>query len=243
MRKFVLSLSIIVSTWVSAEASTFEAGLGVVSINNSYRGLPTETLAFPLIAYQNGNFAIEGAEVSYSICDCQGFSIRSHLKPGFDFLDASKSSDAQIRALADRKISILAGLTVSKLYKFGGLSISIDSDVSGNSEGLIIEASLSKPMALSERITFVPSLAFAAINSRYANYYFGLKNMQDNLPDYIVGNSSRLTFSSTFLYKHSDKLSFQTSLSASRMSDEIASSPIVASANSQAFIVGAKYTF
>lgn len=243
MRKLILSLSVILSTCVSAESSNFEAGLGVVSINNVYRGLPTETLAFPLISYQNGEFAIEGAELSYNLCDCLGFNIKSHLKPGFDFLDASKSNDSQIKNLSDREISVLGGFTLTKEHTKVIFAISLSRDISGNSNGAVIEGNLSKPLSLSEQIIFIPSFAVAAMNEQYSSYYFGVEAAQDALPKYSIGSTYRMTASSTVVYKQSADLSLLTSISMSKLSSEIAASPLVEDTYSQAVVVGFKYAF
>ena len=243
MRKLFLSLPLVIATSVSAENSFLQAGIGLVNVSNPYLGSKSESLVFPFISYKNGNFAIEGAEISYQIADSGDFALRSHIKPGFDFLDASKSSDQQIQKLADRKISVLAGFTLSAQQTFGVISLSVNGDVSGTSKGMVIEGGISKPFPLTEKLTFVPSLSVVAMNSQYSDYYFGLEKDFGSLHQYSTGSSTRLNATSTFLYKHSAKLNFLASISMSRMSDAIASSPIVESPNSHAVIVGVQYAF
>ena len=225
-------------------SAAWSVGVGAVHYQSAYRGTaPTELLA-PLFSYQGERFSFSGFSVSYRLMDVLGVSVEALLEPGDEVFDASKSHDANLSSLADRDISVMAGIRLSHHSAWGAVTASLTHDISNTSDGYAAVAAYSYPLQFSERMSVVPSIGVRLTDASVANFYYGVgEGESGQLAAYQPGRTTSAFGSISMHYGLSNNLRLNAIFRTVALDQKIKDSPMIDAGYTRVAVVSLDYLF
>lgn len=103
--------------------------------------------------------------------------------------------------------------------------------VSGGTEGVVADASLSYPVALSSRFTLTPTIGASWADGKHNNRYFGItapESLASGLPRFTAGSGFKdVSGALTASYRLTDRISLSATGSVTSLLGEMKDSPLV----------------
>jgi outer membrane protein len=137
-----------------------------------------------------------------------------------------------VPAGVDKLSSGVGGRIFANLRAGGAVAtLGVVKGISGGTEGLVADASLSYPFALSPSFTLTPTLGTSWANRRHNDRYFGITSteaMASGLPAFAAGAGFKdVSAALTASYRVSDRLTLSATGSVTSLLGAVKDSPIV----------------
>ena len=161
-------------------AASFSAAAGDLSIGATtflnfpaYKDADVQVYPLPLIKYEGDHFYVDGIEAGTFLFKNENQKVKLGLGWMPQYFDASKSDDAQINRLDDRKSTLAADFSYELEGKFGKVTLGITADLLGESDGYLVHGGYSYTWLIN-RTAVTPSVGFMWADSKFNDYYYGI---------------------------------------------------------------------
>ena len=229
-------------------ASSFSLGLGAMTRQSPYAGVDRETVALPLLRYENEYIRIMGLEggiklPSVDISDSQrlDFSIiAKHDGSGY------KASDARIlNGMSRRKGGFWAGGKVEWNNELADVSAEWLADMSGNSKGQTFSLGLEKNWAIGDHMMLSPHIGLNWQDKKYVDYYFGVRDseVRAGRAAYVGKSGVNTEVGLRGMYRFDQQHSVFMDVSVTRLAKSIKDSPLVDRSTESRVFLGYFYSF
>lgn len=137
-----------------------------------------------------------------------------------------------VPAGVDKLSSGVGGRIFANLRAGGAVAtVGVVKGISGGTEGLVADASLSYPLALSSRFTLTPTLGTTWANRKHNDRYFGITSAEalaSGLPAFAAGSGFKdVSAALTASYRLSNRFTLSATGSATSLLGAVKDSPIV----------------
>ncbi len=204
-------------------------GIGGIATPRYSGGTRYEAFPVPLASLRFGDYAyIDYWQAGLYVLGNQektlGLAVVATPRLGFNAHDGKRLS-----GMMTRKSSVEAGLSLDYGSDVGGFSLGYLHDVTGASDGAIVRLLGFRQIEISNRFGVEAFVEIEHLNSRVANYYYGVGNNETTAsrPFYKPGSATDLNAGLHFNYDFGEKNTILFGYEVTRLSDPIASSPIV----------------
>lgn len=227
----------------SEPTSQWGLGLAVGSIRRPYQGVGSETIALPILLYENRWLSVAGPVVDLKLpsTNSLSFRLRARFEPGIGY--EADDSPALV-GMQERKAGIWVGGAV--LWQTGIVDVGAEwlGDASGYSEGQRTSLSLQRRFPLGN-FAITPRVEAIWLDRKNANYYYGVR-AQEALAGrgaYEADSTVNTRLGIRVDYRIMPRHSVFLDLSTTRLGNEITNSPIVDRSNSSSAFLGYSYRF
>jgi MipA family protein len=205
-------------------------GLGLIGMSGDSPYGFTDTTAVPFIDFDSTYFRLSGASADLKLPwisnDTLSFALRANLFSGQGY---KPSDDPSLAGMAERRGGFWAGGALD--WKLGEVEMSLEAlaDVSGDSDGRKLTAGVSRMFVLGDRFTVTPRLGTAWMNDAGVDYYYGVTAAEATAGRAAYSGSSTVNVEAGLGlgYMLTENQMLLLDLSATRLGDGIADSPIV----------------
>lgn len=216
--------------------SSWGLGAGVVGFDKPYRGYKRETLALPLISYENQWVSISSAAADVKLYQSDALSFR--LRSRYTYaLDGYSADDSYFLAgMGKRKSSLWAGGALIWRTGFANFTGEFLADTMGNSKGLRASLQMDRRFSYGD-FGFTPRIVTEWVDDKYVNYYYGVRGSEATTMRHFYEGKSTTNLQGGLRvdYTHARHHSFFLDLSVTRFGSTIKDSPLV-DQSSQALI-------
>jgi outer membrane protein len=139
------------------------------------------------------------------------------------------SGNAKLAGMETRRGSLQGGPTLDLEGGWGALSLGYFADLTGASHGGYLDALYSKQLAKSERWEVNGSIEISRLDSKYVNYYFGVRSTEvaPGRPMYQPGATTNATYWLTGQYNLTKQYALMFGGNVAQLGSAAANSPIV----------------
>lgn len=177
------------SPWSSLAANEgWSIGLGAVVQDEPYRGVDSDLVLFPFVAYEGERFFVRGPGLGVALYEDADWRIDGLALARFDGYRAGDSS--ALTGMATRRRSLDLGLAVERVSPVGTFGTRLLHDVLDRSGGF--EWGLSYRVPLPEALDRLsPTLGIKYLSADLADYYYGVRGSEarPGRPAYAPGSS------------------------------------------------------
>lgn len=216
------------------------AALGLAVFPKYVGGKSTEVWPVPILSINyNETFYVEleRAGVYVLASEDKKIGLGFAVEPRFGF---SSKDGPRLQGMAKRRNSIEGGPTFDWDFDVIAFSIAYFGDLNRSSGGRSMRASIYKPFVKDERWDVGALLAFDAMNSRLANYFFGVRSAEATAtrPEYQPGIATSTSVGLSGTYKFSKQHAVMFGAILTRLPGAVAASTIVETRNASTLYVG-----
>lgn len=149
-------------------------GLGVsgVAIKKAYRGIDQDNLALPLITYESKWISAAAPRLDFKVFTGEAVSIRLRARYALDGYEAKDSEF--LSGMDKRKGSAWLGGAIIWKTGVADLTAEVLGDAMGNSKGTRARVGVDRRFS-SGAFGITPRLAVEWVDSKYVDYYYGVK--------------------------------------------------------------------
>lgn len=243
--KLSRSLLFLLCATGAAHADTFSVGAGALIEQTAYRDYDRHVYPMPVINYDSQYVFIKGASVgAYAINnDNQQLYINVAYLPG-EF-KTSRTDNSALKQLDNRKLSLMAGMGYSYKAEWGNIYTHVMTDISGNSKGTIADLAYGYGFRF-EKLYIEPKIGVEWQNSKYNNYYFGIKQQEANrsgLAYYSANSGSTPYLAINMHYTFNENWQAFVLARYTRLSNAIKDSPMASRSSTGLMGTGVLYRF
>jgi len=247
MRKSIIALASIFAFSVSAtekDQDEFKFGLGgaLITQDEGYKDVGSETQFVPAIAIEYGNFRLLGPYASYTFFKTERIELAA---TGMLRLDGYEQDDSDIfKGMEDRDMSFDFGIEAEVDTDFGEFGLKYIQDVTNTHDGYEATLSYGIPLRV-EKGQVVPYVAVSLASEDLANYYYGVKAAEatadrsfyqvDRATNFEIGIKSDWFFGKNHMIK--------ADASYTSFDSAIKDSPLVDKSGSFQLLLGYVYVF
>jgi outer membrane protein len=203
--------------------------IGAMASPRHSGGAGTGVFPVPLASLRFGDYAyIDYWQAGLYVLGNQektlGLAVIATPRLGFGARDGQNLS-----GMTSRKASVESGLSIDYGSEAGGVSLGYLHDLAGASNGEVVRLLFFRQIDISNRFGFEAYVNVERLNSRIANYYYGVAGDEATLvrPIYQAGPGIDLNFGLHFNYDFGEKSTILFGCDLTRLGDSIARSPIV----------------
>jgi outer membrane protein len=231
------------------QSSSWGLGLGAASSQKPYTGIDRETKAIPIIQFENKYVRVfgPGLEVKLPglrIGDTQKLSFG--LVGRFDLSGGYEADDVPILAgMSERKGSLWAGAKAKWENGLANVTAEWTGDASGNSKGKLFSLGLDRTWRIGEHVMLTPRLAAKWQDSKYIDYYFGVRDseVRAGRAAYRGGSGMNTEVGLRGTYKFDRQHSVLLDARVTSLASEIKDSPLVDRSTDNSVFLGYVYRF
>lgn len=223
-KALLLSLSVAIFGYAQDFA---KVGLGVVTMQQPYKGTKGKVLLLPYLEAKHKGFYIRGLETGYEYAMDGGFTFGGFAKGRLDGYKGSDSDD--LNGMQERTYALEGGIKASfGSYDAGRVSAFASNDISGVHNGYELGVEYSK-MFIHEKSTIIPYVSLKKESKKLTDYYYGVKNSEatPQRAEYSPKGAVNTEIGVRYMYKVSDNIDFIGGVSYAKLDEEIHKSPIV----------------
>jgi MipA family protein len=154
-------------------------GLGVSTKRSPYLGVKNDTSVIPLLSYENRYVRFFGNALDVKLPSAGEFDFA--LRSKFAFGEGYKGSDSVfLNGMEDRKGSLYLG--AAAIWRGPYAKISLEAlRATGNSKGSRVKLDVEHAFRFDRRFELTPHLGAEVVDSKYVDYYFGVKATEATL--------------------------------------------------------------
>ncbi len=250
MRKLIIVLSVFLmfSYFCFGEENDYfvlRGGISPKLKESLYVGADSKLTILPClqIKYKIVNF--DGDRLNIDLFQKNSFNFRIVSKLNYD---GYKGSDSDyLKGMENRKGGVLGGAELEYLnFKNGqNIILSVDGDITGNSNGLVATVEAGQFIPLRKNIFFKPSIAFKYMDEKYADYYYGVKESESVIgrETYKLKDDFSLKLKGVFIYNLTERFNIIALYELEKVSSDIKNSPIIENGKAGTVILVASYKF
>ncbi|UMS11373.1 MipA/OmpV family protein [Escherichia coli] len=222
---------------------TLGAGVGVVE--HPYKNYDAQAYLFPAVSYDGDYFWFRGLGGGYYLWNdvADTLSVTAYWQPLY--FKPGDSDNRQLRLLDKRKSTMMAGISWSHHTQYGFLRTTLAGDVLDNSNGIVWDAAWLYRY-VNGGFTLTPGVGIEWNSQKQNEYYYGVSHkesarsgLQRYKPD--DGWAPYLEISAN--YRFASDWSIYGTARYTRLSDEVADSPMVDKSWNGLFSTGISYRF
>lgn len=241
----------IVSVSAQAQDWEFQAGLGVFTGKEIWKGVDSNTGIAPIFFAKYGQWSFgEDGIVSYHFIEQDDFGFSM----GVNYRDDTYDSDGLVSSKTS-KDKVFEGykspdgdITVTATAYWDMLSVSLEQDVSGNSKGLTADLGINVPIyTVGEDFMLEASAGVNWQSSNYVDYVYGISGKQIDVSKgrtaYAPGSATNYSVGLSAFYQLNRDWTLMASVDYTKLDDKIAKSPLVGEDKVTTAFVGAIYSF
>jgi outer membrane protein len=228
--------------------TSWGVGIAAVSKQDAYRGVDRDTLALPMLSYENRwfRFAGLGAEIKLSRVDFGNQQALDFRLVGKYSGDGYEADDAPILSgMDERKGGFWAGVKATWHNDIAQLSAEWTADASGHSKGNRFALTLEKTWRLGQRVMLTPRLGAIWLDKKAVDYYFGVRSHEVTVtrPAYLGQSTTNAEVGLRGAYLFDRHHSVFLDVGVTRLGKEIKNSPLVDRSNENRVLMGYLYRF
>lgn len=164
---------------VQSYAADASIGMGAHVWDSGYRSVDAETYAVPALWIETEHFYVKGFEAGAYLFKTD----RQRLRLGLSYMplsfDASDSDDIRMKQLDDRDDAIFAKVGYALDTGFGWLNVELGADISGKSDGMQGDVSLTKRFAFGQ-FGLTPQVGAVWTSEKFNDYYYGISQAESD---------------------------------------------------------------
>ena len=222
-------------------------GAGGVTSLSAYRGVDSQTTAFPFVSYEGQRFFIRGPSVGYRLTPKQPVRLAVFISAAPAEFDPDDSDNQDMRQLDRRNFSALAGISANYDLPAGSLKARLATDITGRHDGQYGEVSYEYPIVFrSIGVILVPSAGVEWHSSNFNDYYFGVSSQEaarTNFSEYEPGASTNPFVGLTVTWQFAPAGSVFVSSRYRNFGDEMADSPMLDDDSEISSLIGVTWKF
>lgn len=219
-------------------------GANVGHQHSAYRTKSTTNI-LPHGFYDNNRWYIEGGEVGFY----PHKGNKHHARIGISYdgrrFNPDDANDVSLKALDERKPSVLAQASYMHLTPIGGLKAKISADIGNRHHGTVVTLSHVSRFNM-DRLTVYPSFGVAWYDKKYNNYYYGISERESErsgLKTYRAGDDITPFISAMANYDMNDKVALFANQRFEWLSSSQKNSPMVDDNIESTTRLGVSYKF
>jgi len=182
-------------------------GVGVGFATNPFKGVGDETMPFPEITYQNGDFYIDFDGIGYTVYSTENCSVT--LLGSWRSAPYDNDDSSYLNGMEKRNFVVEAGAALSMETFIGDIGIVAMSDVTNNHKGQIVTVQYSIPMGYDSWV-IEPAIGVNWQTKNMVGYYYGVRQSEvradrpfyggkSDFSPYIALNSAVEVYENVFL--------------------------------------------
>jgi outer membrane protein len=223
--------------------SRWSLGLGAVAIQKAYRDVDSDNMVIPFVNYENKWVSLSGAKLDIKLHSEQSLSFR--IRGRYVGSEGYESSDSPfLVGMDERKSSFWAGGAVIWKNDIANVSAELLADVSGNSKGSRFKLQVDRRFGVG-KFGVTPRLGMEWYDSRYVNYYYGVKASDARIGRTIYqgDSSSGIEAGMRVDYSPARQHNMFLDFSITQFGNAIKGSPLVEKSNQSTMSIGYIYRF
>lgn len=230
------------STISRDETSKWELGAGVAVVQKPYRDIDVDVLPLPLFSYENRWIRASIPKVDLKFLSNESVTLSLRAKYAGDGYDADDSPF--LTGMDDRKGGVWAGGAMIWKTGIADLSAEVLGEVSGYSKGSRAKLQAERRFA-SGTFGLTPRLAVEWVDSKFVNYYYGVKRSEVRVDRSFYEGSSAANFEVGMRmdYTLARRHTLFLDTSAIRFGSAIKDSPLVDNSSQTTVSIGYIYRF
>jgi outer membrane protein len=221
---------------------TWSLGVAVISSDQGYVDVGTETKLVPAVGIQYGNFSLLGPQASYKMFGNDQLEISAIGNLRFDGYEAEESDI--FKGMEDRDMSFDAGIEAEIDTSFGEFGLGIVHDITSTHKGFELSASYGIPMMFKNgRVMLYVAANYQSED--LANYYYGVQQNEatSSRAFYEVDATTNLEIGIGSTWLFDNKHFIKADISYSAYGSDIKDSPLVDKSGQAQILVGYAYVF
>jgi outer membrane protein len=223
-------------------------GVALIAMQNSYTGIDRDYMPIPVIYFENDWLQLIGATLEFKLPGTS-WSEQNALSFGarvdYDGSGYKQGEAPILHGMAGRKSGILAGVAANWDSRLLSISIEAMFDASSNSNGRRVSLGLDRTFFFGEHVMITPSVTATLLDTKFANYYFGVLpgEARAGRAAYAPGSTlnTSLGVQTDYLWKEHHALFLQAGYTA--LGSRIKDSPLADRAGESTLVVGYMYRF
>jgi outer membrane protein len=224
-------------------------GLGGITQQQPYRGMKRDYFPIPLLVFENRWVKLMGPIFDLKLGDLelgenQEISFAVTAQPiGFD---GYSSNDAPIlNGMSKRKGGSFLGPSIQWSNPYVDVSAKWLYDVSGSSKGQKLSIGLARSYFAGPRLMFTPSVSAIWMNSKYVDYYYGVRasEVRADRPAYFADSTLNVELAVRTNYMIDKHQSVFLSLGYMMLGSQIKNSPLTDRSGESKVFLGYLYRF
>lgn len=226
----------------AGEASPWGLGLGVAYDRKPYRDFDDKAQALPLVAYENRWVSIFGPRVDLKLPSAGPVSFR--LRAAYSGDGYEDDDSPYLAGMDERKSSFWLGGAAVWRNSVANLSAEWLGDASGHSKGQKFKLQAERRFQAGA-FDFTPRLAAHWVDSKYVDYYYGVKSSEVRLGRTAYDGDSTVNVEAGLRigYGITPRQSVFLDLSTTRLGSGIKDSPLVDRSSMNGVRIGYFYRF
>lgn len=162
-----------------ANTSRWGLGLGVSTKRSPYLGVKNDTSVIPLLSYENRYVRFFGNTLDIKLPSAGEFDFA--LRSKFAFGEGYKGSDSVfLNGMGDRKGALYLG--AAAIWRGPYARVSLEAlRAMGSSKGTRVKLNVEHAFRFDRRFELTPHLGAEVVDSKYVDYYFGVKAAEATL--------------------------------------------------------------
>nr|WP_136252740.1 MipA/OmpV family protein [Ningiella ruwaisensis] len=172
--------------------SAWSAGIAGIGSLTPYRGVSSESLIVPIVAYEGERIIWRGPSFQYKFTGTERGepSLRLSIELAPNELEASESNE--LNGIEDRNLSFLAGLRYVYPTAYGQFNAVYQTDITGEHNGQRGALNFERPIFQDPQRRWMINAGVQVeyLSSNYADYYFGISREEaarSIFEEYAVG--------------------------------------------------------
>lgn len=227
---------------------TWGIGLGVASTQEPYIDIDRDNTVLPLLHVENRYFRFFGTTLEAKL---PGLKLSETNKINFGLIgrwDGSgyEASDSwALDGMAERKSGIWAGVKVEWLTHIVNVRADWTHDVSSHSKGQQVNLGIDRSWKLGSRITLTPRIGATWYDSKYIDYYYGVRaeEVRSGRPQYLGESGYSAEAGLQLRYRFNEHHSLMLDARVRSLPSEIKDSPLVDGSTENRISIGYMYQF
>jgi outer membrane scaffolding protein for murein synthesis (MipA/OmpV family) len=218
--------------------------VGVFTAKSPYIGKKNDTVAIPLLSYENQYLRFFANTLDFKLPSVGNFEFA--LRGRLPFGGSYKASDSvYLAGMADRKASFDVGAAATWDTSLGKASFEYLYDVSGHSKGSKFKVGFEHSYIFDRRFEVVPHVEFTHQDAKSVDYYFGVKAIEATSvrPEYIGKATNNTEIGVRFAYAIDPRQRLLFDVVNTRFGDSITDSPLVSRKSIPSLKAGYIYRF
>jgi outer membrane protein len=223
-------------------------GAGVIVKQDAYKGIKRETMAVPLLRFENEYVEFGGLELEVKLPSLQlgeGSRVNFGIVGEAD-LSGYEAEDAPILAgMAERKGTLWVGAKAEWDNEIANLSAAWTADASGNSKGRKFSLGIEKEWHRGEHAMVTPYITAHRLDEKYVDYYYGVGAAEASAgrAAYVGKGGVNVDVGLRAMYLFDEHHSMLLDVGITRLAKEIKASPLVDRSSTNQLILGYMYGF
>jgi outer membrane protein len=232
----------------SEQESSWGLGIGVVSSQKAYTDMDRDSSVIPFISYENEYIEVLGPNLKYKL---PGFELSDDNKFNFslvgeyDFSDNDPDETPILNGMEERKGGFWAGAAAEWQNPVVTVSLEWLTEVSGDSEGSVVNLGIEKSWHIGQRFMLTPRLVLSRVDDNYVDYYYGVRADEVRLDRAFYQGEAGLNteFGVRAMYMFDQHQMLMLDFAVTSLASEIKDSPLVDTSTESRVVLGYIYRF